>query len=208
MNNLIGLRHALPGSLTGEPGQLFNYVTAANGVFISAGRPEFDASVPVMSPRSGVPLRGLASIAAGVVMARPRVPAQALSAFLAAAVRVCANRAEPTELLWWLRYAEGWKAHEPAQDATAGSVQPTESDWPQTCLEIHSHHEMAARFSAMDDEDERQGFKIYAVLGRIFTRPELRVRVGLYGYLYEIPARDVFELPAGIVDAREVENGD
>jgi len=70
----------------------------------------------------------------------------------------------------------------------------------QTLVEAHSHHAMDAYFSATDDADE-QGFRLYVVLGRIFTQPCVRVRVGVYGYFFAIPATLLFELPPSIVDA-------
>ena len=55
--------------------------------------------------------------------------------------------------------------------------------------EFHSHGGSRAFFSATDDRDE-QGFRIYGVVGRLDTpRPELRLRVGVYGHF----------APAGLV---------
>ncbi|MGD2184454.1 hypothetical protein [Lusitaniella coriacea] len=60
-------------------------------------------------------------------------------------------------------------------------------------MEIHSHHHLPAYFSAQDDTDE-SGCKIYGVLGTIFTRPALRLRVGLYNrQFWEIPTNWAFE---------------
>jgi hypothetical protein len=59
---------------------------------------------------------------------------------------------------------------------------------------------MSARFSSLDDQDE-VGFRVYAILGCISTRPVMRVRVGMYGYRHDIPANWVFDLPPGIGDA-------
>lgn len=69
-------------------------------------------------------------------------------------------------------------------------------------IEVHSHHTMAPFFSATDDRDEI-GFKIYAVIGRLDTRPAILCRVGIYGHYQEIPASWVFEIPAGIEDELE-----
>jgi hypothetical protein len=59
---------------------------------------------------------------------------------------------------------------------------------------------MQARFSSLDDQDE-QGFRIYAVLGCLSSKPVMRVRVGMYGHRRDIPANWVFDLPPGIGDA-------
>jgi hypothetical protein len=70
-----------------------------------------------------------------------------------------------------------------------------ESAYVKALIEVHSHHWMEARFSSDDNRDE-VGFRVYGVLGRIFDRPELKLRVSVYGDWSEIPASDVFDLPA------------
>ena len=48
--------------------------------------------------------------------------------------------------------------------------------------EFHSHGHSRAFFSATDDRDE-QGFRIYGVVGRLDSdRPDLSLRVGVYGH--------------------------
>jgi len=64
-------------------------------------------------------------------------------------------------------------------------------DSPDIILDLHSHCEMGAFFSATDNRDE-QGFRLYAVLGRIFTRPEMALRVGVYGDFWTVPVGMVF----------------
>jgi hypothetical protein len=91
----------------------------------------------------------------------------------------------------------------PAQEATIGNVRPLDPYdviMAKAIFELHSHHEMPARFSPTDNKEET-GMRLYAVIGRIFTQPEIRVRVGIYGHFWEIPARTVFDLPAGFKDA-------
>ena len=61
--------------------------------------------------------------------------------------------------------------------------------------EFHSHGGSRAFFSATDDRDE-QGFRIYGVVGRLDTpRPELRLRVGVYGYFAPLDWPQVFSGP-------------
>lgn len=206
MRDLLGYQYLRAGAEfdPAQAGQLFTYVTAANGVFVCAARPEFSVAVPVAFIRAGQPLRGLQTVAAGLHLAGERVPAAVLRRCFSEARSVCVAGGGPREHLWWL-HPDGteWSCATPPQVAMPDSVQALTDSDPQTIIEMHSHHEMAARFSATDDADEAQGFKIYAVIGRIFAAPEIRVRVGCYGYLYEIPARDVFELSDGVRDARE-----
>jgi hypothetical protein len=55
-------------------------------------------------------------------------------------------------------------------------------------------------FSPTDNRDE-QGFRIFAVIGKVNEKPEIRVRVGVYGNYWNIPADMVFDLPEEIRDA-------
>jgi hypothetical protein len=55
-------------------------------------------------------------------------------------------------------------------------------------------------FSRTDNKDE-QGFRVFAVIGKVNEQPEIRVRVGVYGNYRNIPASMIFELPGEIRDA-------
>jgi len=60
---------------------------------------------------------------------------------------------------------------------------------------------MQAVFSDHDDIDEGTlSFRIYVVIGSIFSNPSLRARVGLFGHFLEYPASEFFNLPEGVVD--------
>ena len=65
--------------------------------------------------------------------------------------------------------------------------------------EFHSHGSSRAFFSATDDRDE-QGFRIYGVAGRLDTpRPELSLRVGVYGHFAPLEWSQAFDGPnAGV----------
>ncbi len=82
--------------------------------------------------------------------------------------------------------------------------------------EFHSHGPAAARFSATDDRDE-QGFRIYGVCGRLDAeRPELNLRLGIYGHFAPLRWGQVFRGPAAGVqlvnertsDPANQQNGD
>lgn len=64
---------------------------------------------------------------------------------------------------------------------------------PTIICDLHSHHSMPAFFSGTDDRDE-QGFGYYAVIGDLFSaRPQLRLRLGVYGDFLELDPRDLFD---------------
>ena len=68
----------------------------------------------------------------------------------------------------------------PPQAGTSTSVAYRPPDG--VVVEFHSHGRSRAFFSATDDRDE-QGFRIYGVVGRLNTpRPELSLRLGVYGH--------------------------
>ena len=48
---------------------------------------------------------------------------------------------------------------------------------------------MRAYFSDTDNRDET-GFRIYGVMGEIFSNPQIRMRVGIYGHFYETATTD------------------
>lgn len=181
------------------PECMYQYVFAANGVFVRAGRAGLAAMAPVAVTRE--PVRGLAVAAPYFNIAR-RMPAWMLEKMLLRAFDQGRK-----EILFYAR-SNPWRITIPAQVQSGGAVHPVDpyAGGPDTIMEIHSHHGMGAFFSAQDDREERSGFRIFAVLGRLDTRrPEIRVRVGIYGHFWEIPANWVFELPGFARDALQPE---
>ena len=57
--------------------------------------------------------------------------------------------------------------------------------------DLHSHGNMRAFFSLTDNADE-QGARLYAVIGKLDSEPEMRLRVGVYGYWHPLPLTAVF----------------
>lgn len=182
------------------PGKLYTYVLAGNGVFIAAQRPELEAVALV----SETDVRGLPDAAPYANFHLPRVPEAVTRACFNRARSVCVGDAKPREVLFYLIHEErGWRMVEPEQHADGASCRPADpsnEDCARSVIELHSHHEMKAFWSGTDDADET-GFKLYAVIGRIFSEPTLRVRAGVYGYFVELPAGDVFELPPDVSGA-------
>ena len=81
----------------------------------------------------------------------------------------------------------------PEQEGTATRLKYTPP--AGVVAEFHSHGSSRAFFSATDDRDE-QGFRIYGVAGRLDTpRPELSLRVGVYGHFAPLDWSQVFGGP-------------
>lgn len=65
---------------------------------------------------------------------------------------------------------------------------------PNTVVDIHSHGGMDARFSSVDDTDEKS-LQLYMVVGHVDTLiPEEAIRVGVYGYYAPIDVSGVFDV--------------
>lgn len=189
-------------------GQLYDYVFAGNGIFLHALRTGLNVCLHV----SDASIRGLATLEEWTTFSLPVLPAAYLKKMLEMSIAACVDQGQPTEALFhlhWNIYDGRWQLDKPAQKATATTVKPVDdgpnSSYARALIELHSHHQMEAFFSDQDDADE-QGFRIYAVIGEIFTEPKLRVRVGCFGHFLEIPATTVFELPSSIGDALEEKN--
>lgn len=200
MTGLIGyqiLTDGVPPPLTAP---LYEYLLAGNGIFVRGQRTGLEACIPV----AHAAVRGLPPTSGAATLTVPRVPVGALTRMLDLA-RGAKRHGAPIEILFhleWQAACARWRLHLPPQAGSAGRVAPTDtgpdSSYAHALIEVHSHHAMEAFWSGTDDADERSGFRLYGVLGMIFTRPVLRLRVGMHGYFLEIPAGQVFDLPAAI----------
>ncbi len=84
----------------------------------------------------------------------------------------------------------GYRLRKPPQEASECGV--SYERLPHTVLDIHSHSLMTAFFSGTDNRDE-QGLRLYMVIGEMGTLfPEVRLRVGVYGYFAPLKLEKVF----------------
>lgn len=60
-------------------------------------------------------------------------------------------------------------------------------------MDVHSHGQMNAFFSSVDDHDEK-GTRLFMVIGRLDRAVQCRLRAGIAGFYREVPVADVFEL--------------
>ena len=183
---LVGYRvRARDGALLGAAGLAYDYVLGAGGVYLVAESACLAATVPVAA---GL-IRGLGEVHPGLALKPGRLPARL---WRLAFDRLAALGGEEgiVEFRW---AADGYRAVVPAGErrgAAAVRYAPGEG----TVLQLHSHHRMPAYFSRTDDADE-QGLALYGVLGRLGVpgqRPEVRLRVGAYGYFAPVPWDLVF----------------
>jgi hypothetical protein len=211
-----------------QPGTLYEYVLAANGVFVRGKRAGLEATIPVARFPPAQTLRGLAPLEPSVRLLFPRVPAYLLAAMLEHARTTYdptvfadlrnllsahhLNLPDPArwiEVLFDLDYtAAGWVLVIPAQIQARDQVQVADmfdARHTRSLIHAHSHHVFAPTFSAQDNLDHT-GFRLYAVLGYLATRPALRVRVGIYGYWLDVPAWTIFEESTEVRDAQDTQD--
>jgi PRTRC genetic system protein A len=207
VSELVKYRISYPGiCLPPIEASLYEYVLAGNGLFVRGERRELSVLLPVASFET----RGLADVEPHIGLHVPRVPTSALLIALDRARKARDHHGFLVEIVFhlWVDNTGHWRMEMPEQLQGNASVQPlddsAESSYARALLELHSHADMAAQFSAEDDVDEA-GFRLYAVLGHVGKYPKLRVRVGLYGYRWEVHAREIFDLPVEIYDANEIE---
>jgi len=188
-----------------QQGGMFDYLLTADGVYLHAKREELEVSFPLLPGVSGV-IRGLQPTMPVFDFELPLVP-EGLIAELWAQAEDWANQGLETlfHLVWSPVYPwnNGWGLDTPEQERSATRCKPLHdgpgSSHEKAIVEIHSHHLMPARFSPTDDKDET-GFRLYGVIGRLPEAPEIRLRVGVYGYFWEIPASWALELPECLRD--------
>src|SRR6266498_5020229 len=174
---------------------LYTYIMAGNGIFLYAKRDGLEVLIPV----SKAPIAGLPPLEPFVNM--PRVPAILMHHILQAS-----EENLPNEILFWFNFDQErqvWNMDAPLQICRPASVFPVDKSDPlgiKALIDLHSHALMKPFFSSTDNRDE-QGFRIFAVIGKVNEKPEIRVRVGVYGNYWNMPASVIFELPEEIRDA-------
>jgi PRTRC genetic system protein A len=171
----------------------YQYILAGNGVFIRAEARFFDALLPV----APCTVRGLAPLRQYFQLKIPRIPAQLLSTILIDARRARRPTGDQAEnelnevLYQFHHHGRTVQVKKPPHRATGVSVTAAGSSDPAVFCDLHSHGNMRAFWSRTDDADE-QSARVFAVIGKLDTEPEIRLRVGLYGYWRPLPVTAVF----------------
>jgi PRTRC genetic system protein A len=180
---------------------LCEYVTAANGVFVRARRPGLKAMLPVCL-NYHAEIRGLARVEPYIRLDAGLVPACVISQALA-----WMQESAPMELLTWIKTDGDYSLVRPAQSATTSRCRPLDHFDPQgqnSLLDFHSHGCHKPFFSTVDNRDEKNSFRLFAVAGS-FPAPSILARVGIYAHFWNIPPEWVMELPDSVVTVCEGE---
>ena len=171
--------------LTGAHGVGFDYVLGSGGLYVQSESANLTARVRI----APCEVRGLAPLAENVALTHGPIPAPLFEIGL----RWFMDDPD-TERFFAVRWGgRSYRLVVPTQLGTATSlayVPPA-----GVVAEFHSHGASRAFFSKTDDRDE-QGFRIYGVAGRLDTdRPELSLRVGVYGHFAPVEWSQVFKGP-------------
>ena len=171
--------------LTGSNGIGFDYVLGSGGLYVQSESAHLTARVLV----APCEVRGLAPVAEKVELAHGPIPARLFE------IGLRWFRDDPdTERFFAVRWdGRSYRLVVPPQLGTATSL--AYAPPAGVVAEFHSHGSSRAFFSKTDDRDE-QGFRIYGVAGRLDTdRPELSLRVGVYGHFAPVEWSHVFGGP-------------
>ena len=171
--------------LAGAHGIGFDYVLGAGGLYVQSESAHLTARVSV----APCTVRGLAPVTEKVELAHGPIPAGLFE------VGLRWFQDDPsTERFFAVRWdGRSYRLVVPEQEGTATSLEYTPP--AGVVAEFHSHGRSRAFFSATDDGDE-QGFRIYGVVGRLDAdRPDLSLRVGVYGHFAPVVWSQVFDGP-------------
>ena len=174
-----------PGGLAGIQGIGYDYVLGSGGLYVQSESAHLTARVPV----APCEVRGLAPVAEKVELTHGPIPAGLFELGLGWFMD------DPsTERFFAIRWdGRSYRLVVPEQEGTATSLEYTPP--AGVVAEFHSHGRSRAFFSKTDDRDE-QGFRIYGVTGRLDNdRPELSLRVGVYGHFAPAEWSQVFDGP-------------
>lgn len=181
MTNNVGYLYCTEKGQVGEPGLFYDYLVAANGLFIRAQNPLLKATVCIADAH----VRGLYPMRTMVELAHGKIPWHLYNLTIAAFM-ADASKEQYMAVVW----EDGYHLKFPPQEATGASVKYEKA--PNTVLEFHSHAHMSSFFSGTDNGDE-QGLGIYVVVGRLnLLIPEVNIRVGVYGYFDSMNPSEVF----------------
>jgi len=181
MKNPVGYLYCTDKGPVGEPGAFYDYIVAANGLFIRAENPFIKATIRITESD----VRGLRPMFTMIQLKNGKVPGTiyhlAMSIFMA-------DRHHERYLA--VAWDGSYRLCAPEQMGDEASVRYEKV--PNTMLEFHSHAEMNAFFSGTDNADE-QGLCLYAVVGKLDRLiPDVEMRIGVYGYFDKLRPGEVF----------------
>ena len=191
---LVGYLVNTKQGLTGDPGSMYNYILASNGVFVRGENEYLKATVPIQElslpvdreARQTHLVRGLLPLRADLQLTHGLVPDELWQNvyWLLTTLKV-----ETFIAILWEK--DHYRAEIPLQLSSPGRVKY--ATVPGTMIEVHSHPDGALWFSSTDDDDEL-GLGVYGVACRMADgRFQTQWRVGIYGQFQVMPPEKIFQ---------------
>ena len=185
---------------------MFEYLMAADGLFVRAERREFSVCLPLCR----VSVKGLPIIESKTVWHKPRISSTVWQEILADARfrNDFTNFKEDVFVVFWDENNVEWNWKRISKDRQRASTiaDDTLEEYGNACIELHTHPDGAIHFSRADDEDESGKFRIFGILTDIHSNlPKIRFRCGVYDHFIQIPADFVSEMPAGFIDLNKAD---
>lgn len=174
----------------------YEYILAGNGLFLRAEN-NFVSALGLVQPLRRI--RGLPDLKQRIEPKHGRIPGHLLATIAADMARYS------REVMYILSLEEARVRASRLADQAGSPVGVTyqSEQYAGAIMDIHSHCNMQAFFSSTDNGDE-QGFRWYGVIGRVYDRPEMRLRLGVHGYHFNAPLATLFTPgggPTGVRDA-------
>lgn len=163
----------------------YEYIIASNGVFVRAENDFFKVCFQI----SECEIRNLFECEEYFVMKKGKMPTDIYEALK---LKIENENTEKEKFLQVI-YKDGeYTVFIPEQKGTWTAVK-YESKEQDVILEVHSHPEMSAFFSEIDNQDEK-GFRLYGVCSVIDGKAEEFIfRISVYGYYKMLPYYDIAE---------------
>lgn len=166
----------------------YQYLLAGNGVFIRTETTFFNACICVQP----CVVRGLNKIEPQFHLKAAKIPANLLYTILTDARQARRPDGGLNEAFYQFHHqGQVVQVKKPHQAATSAAVSAPGSTSADIICDLHTHGNMPAFWSATDNKDE-QGCQVYAVVGKLDSEPEIRMRLGVYGTWLPLPVTAVF----------------
>jgi PRTRC genetic system protein A len=172
-------------------------VLAGDGLFVAAENRWLQLRLPIAK----CTVRGLSKIYSACTLVQGRLPAELWFDILTV-LRLAQDTGH--EVFVGVRHdSTRYRLSLPQQVVTPVSVSYPPQD--NLVLELHSHGDAGAHFSATDTSDE-QRLRLYGVVGCLSDlRPHVSICAGAYGYYMPVPWSSVFDGRPDLVDDRSGE---
>ena len=179
-----------------KSGKIINLIPSSDGKIYELRKTELGEFV---APTTRI--ADFNEVRAGFIPALPLIPREVMGQLISFFRSFMDQRGEFEALafIYWDRCEEKFVLHIPKQSASKAYIgyRMEEDALPEDrylhYADIHSHNSMAAKFSAVDDADER-ATRLYLVVGRLDRfYPEITARVSCGGTFLEIDPSEVIE---------------